>query len=189
MASSIVNKQTLFEITGFAIGFQKIAQRGSALGDRFGEDFLDRGDEFLRAGFAELIGGKFGMNAAAEQAFRGVDISDSDDGFRIHDGNLDRDRFVAEGVVEMGCGEMFFQRLRAEVDEKGVGVDLGGGDSHYQAESSGIVKTQLEAGFQSDADVIMFFPVVTCRNDPEAAGHSEVDENRRADIRFEQEIF
>lgn len=45
-AFAVVNEQSLFEIAGFAIGFEEITEGGAALGDGFGEDFLDGGDEF-----------------------------------------------------------------------------------------------------------------------------------------------
>lgn len=129
------------------------------------------------------------MDTGAEQTFGGVDVSDPDHGFRVHDGDFDGDGFVFQRGVQVARGEMILQRLGSEFLEQGMRIDFGAGDAEDEAEAAGVVKTELEFVFQADAEVVVFFPCLALGNHAEAAGHAEMDQDDLAGAGFKQEVF
>lgn len=129
------------------------------------------------------------MDAGAEQTLGCIDVADSHDDFRIHDGNFDGDGFVAQCRVEISAGEMFFQGLRTEIRKKRVRLNFGRSNTKNQAESAWVVVTQLQLIAESDADMIVLFPFLARGNDPQASRHAQMNEDHIMGIGFQKEIF
>lgn len=142
-AGAAVDCEFLFEVSGLAFGVYEVAQGGAALGDGFPEDLADGGYEASGFWFGDFVSREEGMDFAAEEAFRGVDVADADDGGGVHEGDLDGGGPAAEDVVEVAWGEVFAEGFRAEVAEEWMGGDLAGVHVHAEAETAGIVVAEL----------------------------------------------
>jgi len=123
-------------------------------------------------------------DAGAEQGLGSVDVPHADDDLRVHDDELDRGRAFRAGGFEVLHGEAAFQRFRAEVFQQGVRHRIGLHQPQHQSKAPRVVETQLLAISQRDTDVVMFFPILRRINHPQAAGHAEMNEQRRAVIDF-----
>lgn len=118
LAFACIDEILLLEVAGGPVGTDEITQTAATGGNGFGERGADFRAEPMAAFRPQTSGFGQRMDARPEQAFRGVDVADTDNHMAVHDEALDRAARATGGVVQPLAVEGVAQRLDAEAGEQ-----------------------------------------------------------------------
>jgi ligand-binding sensor domain-containing protein/signal transduction histidine kinase len=185
-AFATVDEQFLFEITGLAIGFQEIAQRGAAAFDGMGEDAANGVGQFGIVAARDFSGRAHRPHAGREQGFGDIDVADADDDALVHQEGLHRRAAAAARREQVVAVEGVAERFGAEVAQQFVRRVRG--LPEQTAEAARVVETQYAVVVEHQVDMI-----VRCRRyagieHPQRSGHAEMQE-RRARVGVQQQVL
>jgi hypothetical protein len=186
---AVVDEIRLLEITGPAIGADKIAQRtatfvygGSQYSpDRLRQPFISRESDPVR--------GCVGIDAGFEQAFGRIDISDSDDDVSGEQHLLDGGRAVARLAIQEACGKFHFEGLDTELAQQCVAFNgaIAARMPKHCAEAARICKSHDHRA-DNEIEMVMLVRGGLDRQNAKVAGHAKVN-NESAMLEVEQQIF
>ena len=148
---------------------------GAPLVDGPLQHFPDGTDQPLAFGTAEGGGGPVGTDAGAEQGLVGVDVADSGHNCPVHEELLHRDPASPAHPEEIGAVKGRGQRFRADAGQERMGCGGIRGPDHG-AEFARVVETEHGAIFKDDVEMIVFAGERRPGEQPEKAGHPQMDD-------------
>ena len=187
---AVVDLELLFEVAWLAILPEEVAQGCAALFDGFVEysfDFCSEPDKPLLGNVASFACWPY---TTVEEGLAGVDITNPDHDFVVHNVLLDG----CFSVLASGCQiigiEIIFQRLRAQVTQEWVRIygAIRVIMPEHGAKTSWIVKPHFHASIDAQNEMIVFLEVQFMGADAQAARHAKM-ENQGSNITSDQKVF
>src|SRR5712692_4692074 len=154
LAASAIGVVILLEITGFAIGADKVAQRAAAGVDGRAECLPYCPHQTIAAFTRNFARRRCRMDASAEQRLAGVDVAHAHHGMAVHEYRLYCGAAAAGAGVQPASIELGTERFRREIGEQGVGkriLRL----PQYRAEAARIGEPGAHSGVEHQVEVIV----------------------------------
>src|SRR5690606_30781905 len=124
--------------------------------------------------------------AGAEQAFRGVDVADADDGMAVHEKELDGRGATTRGGMQPVAGEGIRERLDAQRSDEGMSRGIVP-DPERGAETARVAQAQgLSA--EDEIEMLVLPRRLAGGHQAQAAGHAQVQDQRTL-FEAEQQIL
>lgn len=200
-ARPVIDAEGVLEIAERTILMAIIAQGRAARRDGLGEHIADRGDKAGNLRLSERAGRSFRRDPGAVQRLADIDIAKAGDDPLIEQRRLYRHAPAPEPAGEEPRIEMVAKRLHAKPGKGGVLPKRPGRLQQHEAEAAGIVEDEPARIIEREDHMIMcakprHIMVETprrlasrCMLDEEPAAHPQMDDQRLAGGKRQQEVF
>ena len=156
-----------------------VANAAAASRNRLSQGLLDGVGEAVAALQGDPVGRAQRRDAGAEQGFRRIDVADADHQRSVHQDRLDGLAAPGQRRVQPAAVELGGERLGAERGEQRVPLDVVAGVPGDEAEAARIPVAEQPIG-QDEVYVVVALRWGARRDETQAAGHAEVDDQRAA---------